>query len=229
MGHSLVSRDGRSARWLGSRQRHRRRARRRSGVHPRAAGIPGRGDGLHRVRADPQGGRAAEPGVATVLPQWRWRLRRSAPCRPVHRGRGQPERRSGNGLLPDAAGRQDHRRGRPPLPAAPARAGLARHPCVAARAGLRRTRRTARAAAGGLPATGGNRPHAGSRSRCHGPRGHCRHRRGGAEHPSLGACPTGVGERASRARRWSRAHRLGLALAGPRDRPQGRPNLFQRM
>ena len=60
------------------------------------------------------------------------------------------------------------------------------------------------------------------------PRRHRRHRGGRPGRAGRGAGLARLRQRASPARRRSRAHRLGLVVAGPGDDPQMRPNLLHR-
>ena len=195
-------------------------AARRPRVHRGAPRLPGRGAGLRRRRPGPQGRRAAQRGYVPVPDEHRRRLRR---------GRGQPDG-ARRGLRADPAGRRADRAARPALPAA-------RRPSWSS------STTRSRALGHDVDVLLGMRDHDARGRPAPGP---------GADR-AAGRWPTtldvgdiaagaadarrrlavvlgraGERERPPGLGRRARAHRLGLAVAGPRDHPQVRPHVRQR-
>ena len=89
-------------------------------------------------------------------------------------------------------------------------------------------RRADARAAGDAAAAGGDPAGAAADARRARPRRHRRDCRRGSRRAGRRAEPTGVRQRPPPGGRRARAHRLGLALARPRDDPQVRPDVLQR-
>ena len=190
----------------------------------RVARVSGRGPGVRPGRPDDQGHRAAErrgPGAG-----WAGRRRSTCSSRRRRTPRIEGDRRAA--VLADPARRSGDRRHRAAVPAGRDRAGAARRHRLGAAQGHRDAGRPdARTADRPAPA-GADPARAGTDDGRDGPARRRRHRGGRPGRTGRGAGLARLRQRASPARRRARAHRLGVALAGPGDDPQMRPHVLHR-
>ena len=194
----------------------------RGGHRPRfrrgGARLPVRGAGLPGRRIAGEGGEPAQP-----LGPRGCRGRRGRARRALRRGGFEPGGVRAGSVQAHPPGRPAHRIARPAL----------RHPPDGPRRLRRggprsrpRPRRVARVAGGaaGRATTESDPPGTGRRSRPARPPGRPRHGRRRARCPCRRAGPSCFSVRARGVGCRARPHRLGLAVAGPRDRAQGGPH-----